>query len=183
MSDSTSRALNASFVLVVCAILLGAFSVQFVAGELPCPLCLLQRLAMLGVGFGAMLNVVYGSSPRHYGVALASAIFGGIVAGRQILLHVVPGSEAYGSAFVGLHLYTWSFIAFLGTGIVLSAMLMFDRPNREVTMAAGRLGLFPRVALGLLVAIAAANFVGALLLCGLGICPGDPQGYALLSWL
>jgi disulfide bond formation protein DsbB len=184
MSQSLSRTLNALFVLVVCGILLGAFGVQFVAGELPCPLCLLQRLAMLGVGFGAMLNVVYGSRPRHYGVALASAIFGGIVAGRHILLHILPGSEPYGSAFYGLHLYTWSFLAFVGTGMVLSVMLMFDKPSVEATDGSRtELGLLAKLALSLLIAIAAANFIGALLLCGLGTCPSDPQHYELLTWL
>jgi disulfide bond formation protein DsbB len=180
-----SRTLNAFFVLVVCAILLGAFAVQLLARELPCPLCLLQRLAMLGVGFGAMLNVLYGARPRHYGMALASTIFGGIVAGRQILLHVVPGSETYGSAFWGLHLYTWSFLACLGTGIVLSVMLLFDTPTVE-TIAGdtrARLEIFPKLVLSLFVAIAATNFVGTLLLCGLGICPGNPTHYELLSWL
>lgn len=185
MSTSLSRMLNACFVLVVCGILLGAFAVQLLAGELPCPLCLLQRLAMLGVGLGATLNVVCGARPRHYGVALACAIFGGIVAGRQILLHIVPGSEAYGSAIWGLHLYTWSFLAFVGTGIVLSVMLLFDRCTAETIdgESPARLGIFPKAALSLFIAIAAANFAGALLLCGLGTCPGNPTHYELLTWL
>jgi disulfide bond formation protein DsbB len=49
MSPGVSRGLNVLFVLAVCAILLGAFAVQFLFGELPCPLCLLQRLALIGV--------------------------------------------------------------------------------------------------------------------------------------
>ena len=198
MTPSVSRTLNAVFVLVVCGILLGAFAVQFVVGELPCPLCLLQRLAMLGVGLGAMLNVVYGSRPRYYGVALLSAIFGGVVAGRHILLHIAPGDPGYGSAFLGLHLYTWSFLAFVGTGVVLSAMLFLDSqfappilPALPVTPSAAdahsccagrpRLGRFARLAVMLFIALAAANFVCVLLLCGLGPCPGNPTHYELLS--
>ncbi len=188
MSAALSRTLNTFFVLAVCGILLGAFAVQFIFAELPCPLCLLQRLAMLGVGLGAMLNVVYGSRPRHYSVALMSAIFGGLVAGRHILLHILPGSEPYGSAFVGLHLYTWSFLAFIGTGLVLSMMLFFDAQSTVVTKemnasARPNLNFFTKVTLVLLVTIAAANFVCVLLLCGLGTCPGDPTHYESLSWL
>jgi disulfide bond formation protein DsbB len=117
MSPQLARSLNVLFVLAVSLILLAAFGVQFAKGELPCPLCLLQRLAMLGVGAGALLNVRYGVRPRHYGFALASAIFGGAVAGRQVLLHIAPGDPGYGEPLLGWHLYTWSFVAFASIGI------------------------------------------------------------------
>jgi len=41
---------------VIAAILTAAMSLQYLNGELPCPLCLLERVAMLGVCFGIMLN-------------------------------------------------------------------------------------------------------------------------------
>jgi disulfide bond formation protein DsbB len=196
MTTSVLHALNVVFVFVVCGILLGAFAVQFAAGELPCPLCLLQRLAMLGVGLGATLNVAYGQRPRHYGVALLSAIFGGMVAGRQILLHIAPGEPGYGSAFLGLHLYTWSFVAFVGTGIVSAVMLMFDSnlaalaaqaPPTGSNESDARLGTWPalgllgRLAILLLITIATVNLACAVLLCGLGPCEGNPTHYELLS--
>lgn len=186
MPTYVSRALNTLFVLVVTSILLGAFTVQFYFQELPCPLCLLQRLAMLGVGFGAMLNVVVGPRPQHYGVALLSAIFGGVVAGRHILLHIVPESAPYGSAFLGLHLYTWSMLAFIGTGVLLSIMLLLDLQSGEPVPTSAAPQPLPRTAkivLSLFVAVAAANGVCALLLCGLGTCPGDPTHYEWLTWL
>ena len=100
MSPELGRKLNVLFVLAVTLILLSAYGVQFGEGELPCPLCLLQRLAMLGVGTGAALNVLYGVRPRNYGLSLASATFGGIVAGRQVLLHIQPGDPGFGAAVV-----------------------------------------------------------------------------------
>jgi disulfide bond formation protein DsbB len=197
MTPGLSRTLNVFFMLAICAILLGAFTVQFAAGELPCPLCLLQRLAFFGVGFGAMLNVVYGARPRHYGVALLSAIFGGAVAGRQILLHIAPGDPGYGSAFLGLHLYTWSFIAFVGTGAVLAIMLLLDsqfgaaaafqtsnsesEANARSAAARSSLGIFARLAVALLITIVAANLICTVLLCGAGPCDGNPTHYQLLS--
>ena len=39
-------------VLAICGVLLGAFGVQFVQGEFPCPLCSLQRMAMLLCALG-----------------------------------------------------------------------------------------------------------------------------------
>ena len=41
---------------VIAAVLTAAMVMQYAYGELPCPLCLLQRVAMLGVCFGLMQN-------------------------------------------------------------------------------------------------------------------------------
>ncbi len=79
-------------------------------GELPCPLCLLQRIDFIALGRGLLLNMRFGPSPLHYGLVIAAALFGAAAAGRQVLLHIVPGSGAYGSPLFGLHLYTWSLV-------------------------------------------------------------------------
>jgi len=207
MTDKVSRAVNVVFVLCVCGILLGAFGVQFLLKELPCPLCLLQRLALLGVGLGAMLNVVYGARPRNYGVSLLSAIFGGAVAVRHILLHIAPGSPVHGFTFLGMHLYTLSLLAFASTGLLLALMLFLDSQFSPRYLAAGgfgriagsspgapgstpatrpaanHLGFFARLVIALFIFIAVANLVCTVLLCGLGPCPSDPTQYLLLSWL
>jgi disulfide bond formation protein DsbB len=194
MTTSVSRGLNVMFVLAVCGILLGAFAVQFLFGELPCPLCLLQRVAFAGVGLGAMLNVVYGTRPRHYGVSLASAIFGGAVACRHILLHIAPGSPVHGWTFLGMHLYTLSLLAFAAVALLVSLMLLMDSqfaPSCSAAAAAGadggsslpELGVFPRLVLLLFILIVTVNLVCTVLLCGLGPCPSDPTHYLLLSRL
>lgn len=182
MTPQVARSLNVLFVLAVTLILLAAFGVQFAKGELPCPLCLLQRLAMLGVGAGALLNVRYGVRPRHYGLALASAIFGGAVAGRQVLLHIAPGDPGYGEPLLGLHLYTWSFIAFASIGVIVSLMCWFDR-QFETTDASRGTPAYPRLSAAVLllfVGVALANTLTTLLLCGLGPCPDNPTRY---EWL
>ncbi len=179
MTPTLAHWCNVLFVLAVTGILLGAYGVQFGAGELPCPLCLLQRLAMLGVGTGAMLNVLFGVRPRYYGLALASAIFGGIVAGRQVLLHIAPGDPGFGSALFGLHLYTWSFVAFVSIGCILSLMLWLDTQFAPAEATDERLPLGPiaGVVLSLFMLVAVANVATTVLLCGLGPCPDNPTGY------
>ncbi len=184
MTPQIARSLNVLFVLAVTLILLAAFGVQFAKGELPCPLCLLQRLAMLGVGAGALLNVRYGVRPRHYGLALVSANFGGAVAGRQVLLHIAPGDPGYGEPLLGLHLYTWSFIAFAGVAIILSVMLWFDRQFESATAPTSSAPAFPRLSTAVLLlfcGVAIANALTTLLLCGLGPCPDTPTHYEWLS--
>ena len=73
-------------------------------GELPCPLCLLQRVALFGVAFGIMLNFRHGFSYRNTGFSLLFAILLLVVAERQTLLDIYPrpGHEYIGSAILGL---------------------------------------------------------------------------------
>ena len=85
-----------------------------VLNELPCPLCLLQRIGFVMVAFGFMLNVVYGPQSRHYGVILIGALYGVATSLRQVSLHVIPGTPGYGSPILGMHYYTWAFVLFAG---------------------------------------------------------------------
>ncbi|MCH7949854.1 MAG: disulfide bond formation protein B, partial [Candidatus Dadabacteria bacterium] len=48
MTPSLATRINSYAVLGISGVLLGAYYIQFVDGESPCPLCLLQRIAMLG---------------------------------------------------------------------------------------------------------------------------------------
>jgi disulfide bond formation protein DsbB len=89
---------NALGALGIALVLVVAFGMQFVFGELPCPLCSLQRVALVLCGMGFLLNLRFGVQPLHYGLSILAALFGVAVAGRQVLLHIVPGSGAYGSA-------------------------------------------------------------------------------------
>ena len=112
--------LNAVGLAGLIVVLLIAYADQFAGHDLPCPLCLLQRVAIAGVAFGLLLNLRYGPQASSYGIMLLAALFGMAVAGRQVMLHISPGTGSYGAPLFGLHLYTWSFLLFaaviLGTG-------------------------------------------------------------------
>ena len=60
LTAESSRTLNALGMLAVCLVLILAFAYQFALYELPCPLCLLQRVGFVAVGFGLGLNLLYG---------------------------------------------------------------------------------------------------------------------------
>ncbi len=175
-----ARALNALALLGVCAVLAVAFYWQIARGELPCPLCLLQRAAFLGAGLGFMLNIRFGSAESHYGVVIVSALVGAAFAARQVLLHIVPGTGEYGSALFGWHFYTWALVAFFVMAFVAAALLFIGAQfaegvnDRRPTPAAQVLGW-------LFVLIAVANAVSTLLECGFGPCPDNPTGYELLQ--
>ena len=123
-------------VLAISVVLLGAFWVQFVGGEYPCPLCLLQRMAMILTAIGSIFVITHGHYARiqgfsvmglGYGMSLLAAVVGMIISSRQILLHIVPGDSGYGNPVFGLHLYTWALIVFVVVIIVSGLMLIFGR--------------------------------------------------------
>lgn len=162
-------------------ILAVAFYYQFALGELPCPLCALQRVGFLIAGVALILNLRNGRSPAHYGLVLLSSVAAGSASLRQIALHVVPGTGSYGSALFGFHFYTWAFVAYGALIVYVGAMLLVggkspdsSRPRPLSTFEAG--------ACALLIGVAAVNVVAFLLECGLGPCSDDPAGYPWLPW-
>ncbi len=133
-----AECLTAAGLAGLIAVLVVAYADQFAGHDLPCPLCLLQRVALVGVAYGLLLNLRYGPQPQGYAIMLLAALFGMGVAGRQVLLHIVPGSGAYGAPLLGLHLYTWSFILFALVILGTAVLLLVPRPEARRVDAAGR---------------------------------------------
>jgi protein dithiol:quinone oxidoreductase len=80
---------------VACAALLGfAYFIQYVIGMEPCPLCIVQRAAFLGLGLVFLLAAVH--HPRAWGIRVyAGALllaggFGAAVAIRHLWLQSLP---------------------------------------------------------------------------------------------
>jgi disulfide bond formation protein DsbB len=86
--------------LAACAALLGyALFVQYVQGLEPCPLCILQRVAVIAIGVLFLLAALHdpaGRGARVYGVLIDLAALGGIVvAARHMwIIGQPPGSVA-----------------------------------------------------------------------------------------
>jgi disulfide bond formation protein DsbB len=170
------RTLDTLALLGVSAVLLVAFYYQFALGELPCPLCALQRVGFIVAGVALMLNLRNGYAPAHYGLVLLTCVAAASASLRQIALHVVPGSGSYGSALFGWHFYTWAFVGYGALVAYVGAMLMLV-PAPQAGEHTPRLGFLAKLACVLLVVMAAANAAAFLLECGLGPCPDNPAGY------
>lgn len=185
MEENYIRLLNALALLGISALLVFAFADQFLFSDLPCPLCLLQRVGFVLAGFGFALNIVYAPRPSHYGLVIVSALAGAAVAGRQVLLHIVPGGGAYGDPLFGLHFYTWAFIAFVLI-IAGSALLMMlegqpqtsssrlsvpDASARRISSSSTFLRKIGPFAMLLFGALVAANAIATFLQCSTGLCP------------
>jgi len=185
--QTLSRSAGSGSVLVntfalagVCAILIFAFAWQFVFDELPCPLCLLQRVAFIMAGVGLLLNVRFGPSSLHYSAVLIAALGGLAASGRQVLLHAAPGDPGYGSPFLGLHFYTWAFIAFAGLLVYCGAMLAIDRKWGDNVIPRPA-SLFGGLVMWLFLIATLANVVMVVLECGFGACPDNPVSYLWLK--
>jgi disulfide bond formation protein DsbB len=164
---------------------------QFMFGELPCPLCMLQRYAMILCTLGALWLVRQAQAgtltPARYmqglGLGMLGAIAGAAFSVRQVMLHILPGDAGYGAPVMGLHLYSWAFITFVVV-IVFAAMLAVLAPAavpeapRE-NGAASRLASLCGVAF---LAVTAINAVMIVFLEGFAwVLPDDPASYALFG--
>jgi disulfide bond formation protein DsbB len=170
---------------VISGILTAAMTLQYAKGELPCPLCLLERLAMFGVCFGIMLNFRRGFSYQNTGFSLLSAILLLIVSVRQSLLDIYPrpGHEYIGSPVFGIHLPVWSIIIAL-TILIAYAVKMAIIGGDEYLRSAS-IDEFPalhRIADALsayVILLCVINLVSVVIQCGLGQC--HTTGYRLLQ--
>lgn len=163
------RNCNALMALLISFVLWGAYGIQFFEHEEPCALCLLQRLGMLGVTFGALMNVRFGVQRSHYGLSLISAVFGAIVALRQISLHICPNFPIFGKPFWGLSLYTWSFIVF-SVSVVYIAVLMIIFNCKKDDVANRPINWWGRLAFFSVSFVALANIITTFRQCGFGDC-------------
>jgi len=159
--------------------LLIAFYYQLALNELPCPLCLLQRVGMIAIGLGFMMNVCMGVRSMHYGVALFGCLLTGAIASRQVLLHIVPGTGTYGSALFGMHFYTLALVSSIAAAAFIAVLLML-RTRKDAAAPGGMSGASKAVAV-LFTLLIAANLVSTVLECGAGQCDDDPTYYQLLG--
>jgi disulfide bond formation protein DsbB len=182
MTRAFAITLNALGLYALAAALAAAFATQLLLHELPCSLCLLQRLQFTLLAIGPILNVRWGPRPSHYALSLLAAIVGAAFSTRQILLHILPGDAGYGTALLGYHYYTLALIGFAIAIVLLAAILLFDRPfDEDRTAPPVASGAFATSAVWLVIGLTALNVVSTLLECGFGACAENPVAYELFK--
>lgn len=171
-------ALGNQFALfAVVGVLSYAFVDQIYFGELPCPLCLMQRIGFVAIGFALALNIRCGAHSAHYGWGILGGLVGMMVSLRQVLLHILPGDKGFGATFLELHFYTWAFVGYMGLLIAQAILLML--PNRDVRSRSW----FANALIILFILLVLANLISTLFECGIGPCADDPIKYDGLLWL
>ena len=162
---------NQLALLAVIGVLSYAFIDQLYFGELPCPLCLMQRVGFVIIGFALVLNIRCGEHYAHYGWGILGGLVGMMVSLRQVFLHILPGDKGFGATFLELHFYTWAFLGYLGLLAGQAILLML--PNRNVRSHTW----FANTLVILFIVLVLGNLVSTLLECGIGPCADDPVRY------
>ena len=179
------RQFNALGLLAVSAIMTYALYDQLIGKELPCPLCLIQRLGFSAVMLALMLNCLHGPKPIYYGFATISSVFGGAAALRQISLHVIPGTPAYGEPLWGIHFYTWAFICFvimiIGFGIISSFSAQYKIELMPRYAGFKKQPWLIRLSCSIAALILLANTLLTFAECGPQVCPDNPSAYWLFQ--
>lgn len=178
------------WVLGVCGVVIGAFLVQLLGSELPCPLCLLQRMAMLLAAMGPMFIIrrtsVVGSDATSdfstgFGMSILASVLGLAISGRQTLLHILPGDPGYGGAVFGLHLYTWAFVVFLVI-LLVSGLTLASGSLMVVGSRPGRSGSWSRITSVVFGVVILGNVVSTFVESGTEwFLPDNPTNYELLQ--
>ena len=177
------------FIVAYCGVLLGAMSVQLLQHEDPCPLCMLQRYAMILVTIPALwivADALRGRLTRSryaagLGMSIIAAVAGGTESTRQILLHIASKTDpGYGSAVLGLHLYTWALITFVVVIVFCGVMLMLCGSVVPLAPATPGMRTLAKAGLWLFLAVVVANVVLIILLEGFSwVLPDNPTSYRL----
>ena len=189
LSQEFWAGLNFTYLLGIlasmCFITSAAMWYQFYDHELPCPLCLLQRLAYFGIGFGVIQIVRNKVSVRYIGYMMLFTLFLLIVAERQSLLDIVvrPNHGWIGSAVLGLHMPIWSVVVSLL--LLISYAINFSVLKYNDTFMAIKIEHYPRlkkIASALIlyiILLCIVNLIAIVLQCGLYNCHTD--SYLLLN--
>lgn len=170
-----------AMMLAMAGILTVAMIFQYYAGEIPCPLCLLQRVAMFGVCFGIIMHFRHGPSARNDGFCMLFALFLLLVSARQTLIDIYPrpGHSYIGSAVFGLHMPVWSIV--IAVTILLAFAVKFailGDPLRD-PQPSPTLGCLARLLSLCVIALCLINFASVIVQCGVDAC--HTTGYRLLS--
>lgn len=173
-------------VWVLVLILAAAFAVQQIVGDLPCPLCVVQRICLMLVALGPLHILMRArdgaltsrDAAVGNGMSIVAALVGVVTSGRQVLLHILPGDAGFGAPVFGLHLYTWCLIAFAcqiaASGVLLIALdFITEKPLDWRWTNATAIALAVLVVANLLSVIAEAGLHWDL--------PPDPVEYLLFK--
>ncbi|TWT31345.1 disulfide bond formation protein B [Blastopirellula retiformator] len=166
--------LNAACMLIVVSILLGAFYYQFGLHENPCPLCLLQRMGMIGVIVGLAMNMQLGFHRLHFAAVNVASLVGATFSIRQVLLHICPVTgepTGFGEPMMGLHLYTWGVLIFAASILGSSILLTLVKEHPEESDR--RPSLFEQIVFGLASLVCFVNVAATFAMCWFGPCCDD----------
>ena len=180
LAATLDRVLLVTMLIALAAVLTAAMVMQYAFGEIPCPLCLLQRYAMFGCCLGIVMQLRAADSQRGAGIGALFALLLLIISVRQTLLDLFPrpGHAYVGSAVFGIHLPVWSVLIAAALLAGFAARLALCGGLRTVSDKLSPISRLTQALAFYVVLICAINFISVVVQCGTGEC--HTTGYALL---
>jgi len=123
------RNLNLLAIVFLCLSMGFGFFIEFFFKEIPCSLCFLQRVCMMGIAFSLYLNILFGVKSKYYGFSLIWALLGMACSLRHIALNICKPVPPQAFLFGSYRLYTWSFITFFLSILGVALLLCIDKKN------------------------------------------------------
>jgi disulfide bond formation protein DsbB len=182
VAATLDRLLLMAMLIALAAALTAAMVMQYAFGEIPCPLCLLQRYALLGCCFGVVMQLRSTHSERGAGIGAIFAVVLLVISVRQTLLDLFPrpGHAYVGSAVFGIHMPVWSVLISVALLAGFAVRLaLFGAPRLSALNALSPMSRLTRYLVFYVVLICAINFVSVVVQCGAGEC--HTTGYFLLT--
>jgi len=173
MKENRMKAIEVAALFGVCFTLLEAFYYQLVLGELPCAFCNLIRVALMVFGAGLLLNLRFGFNPWNYVLAAIGALIGALISLLFLFIKAPPDSIPTGSAVLGLHMYSWTFLICTGAGLYCVLMLAFNTGKKPDDAPASETDILIQtkarpIVMGLFVFLVGANLLSSFLQNGFG---------------
>lgn len=112
-------------------------------------------------------------------MVIIGSILTGVMASRQICLHIMPGDTGYGSAFLD-----YTFIRTLITSILIIIAVAVILAISSMNVAFRSLNINPdlfSIVGWVFLLLITANLISTVLECGGGECAANPVTYKLLS--
>ncbi len=121
------KALNALELVSILLVLGIAIVMEVFFSQIPCPLCILQRIGFYLTALGFLMNLRFGLRPSHYSMVILGSLFTAVVALRHIAMNIVPGSGSQGPEVFEIHLYSWALVISLLLILVTTILSGFER--------------------------------------------------------
>ncbi|MBP9722190.1 MAG: disulfide bond formation protein B [Gammaproteobacteria bacterium] len=171
-----------AIIALIMVVIITAMYFQYFDSELPCPLCLCQRLCFLGVAYAAIMHFKGFNRLKYTGIGLLFTALLLAVSIKQSLLDIcgTKGHAWVGSAFFGIHMPIWSFLISMFILLLLAFDLIFLTKNtNQNSDEYPDLKLCATILSWIIVGLCAINFISVFIQCGISAC--HTTGYTLLS--
>ncbi len=138
---------------------------EFIFGNSPCALCVLQRFFMVGAGVGLMFNISHPVHYKNFALSLLSCVFGATIALYQWSQLLINDGVTRAVKILSLPMYIWAAFVFFGFSLILF-FLIFLFEKQKVAFS----NIFIKGAYWLFFLLSLSQIFITFYTCGLLLC-------------